>query len=123
MAAEFSGDTEPRIEDMFAGGGRLRRRGNPGRSNPIHLVRIEVLKPVEAAGGRRGPRTMSPHRLCVASRVALMIVKIAECTGGEDLLAIPDTYIMHVGACNDEELRADGLVPVGGCTELVIGNK
>src|SRR6185503_19677791 len=90
---------------------------------PIHLMRIIVLEPVDAAGCCCGPGTMGPHCFCVSSGVALMVVEVAERSGpAEGLFAIPHANVVNIGAGDDEKFCADGLIPVRRRAEFVVGD-
>ena len=52
----------------------------------------------------------------IACRVALMISQVRQDgSRAVGLLLIPDADVMNVGAGNEQELCADGLIPVSHC--------
>lgn len=81
MASEFARDAKARVKDVLTDGRGLRSGGEPRGAIPHDLMSVEVLEPVEAAGGGCGPSAMGPHGFGVTGGIALVIVDFSESAG------------------------------------------
>ena len=60
---------------------------------------VEVLVPVDAAGGGEGPALVDGHGFGVAGGVALMVMQVGErAAGAERVFLIPDADVVGVSA-------------------------
>ena len=64
-----------------------------------------------------------PHGFNPGGGVALMVVEIGECGGAAvGLFAVPDADVVRIGSRDEQQARAERLVPVGRRAEFVDGN-
>ena len=124
MLGELAREAEARVEDALIALRRLSGGGQPGWSRSI-AFRDRRSSGTSPCGMRRSSvqRFVRPHGFNVGGGVALMVVEIGEGVGaGVALLAIPDADVVRVGSGDEQEACAEGLAPMCGCAEFVVGN-
>src|SRR5208283_3279319 len=78
MFFEFARKSNARVEVSLAQLSGLSGCRRPGGPVPLQLSPVEVLEPVDAAGGDQRPCMEDPHGFDIAGGVALVVVDIGQ---------------------------------------------